>query len=811
MEGGARGAAGVETELIGREQELATALRLLDGGARLLTLTGPGGIGKTRLAEACAEAVERTRTRTTRVVELAGVGTSDVLELVCRAVDGGRRPRDPLARVGAAIGDDPWLLVLDTVEHVVEARDGVEALLDRCPGLAVLATSRIRLRAPREQVLNVGPLPTAPAVALFEDRVARGRAATAPDRDVAVAICAALDGSPLAIELAAARTAVLPPEAILRWLSGDGDRSLLELLGRGGAELAARHQSVRAAAMWSYELLGSDARALLGRLGAFSGPMRLEDVEEVGAGAVDGAAIDALSDLVELHLVERAPSHPTEPWFRLLEPLREFAVERTREAGCEDEARRRHAQCYAELASRAAAGAEGPDEQRWRALVDAQRANLLTALAWLRERGETEPALRLAIDLGPYWLHQGPIRQGIAAYERLLREPGLPAGELAALGTAWWCRLRAEDGDGETAATLAEARASLTGAARRRADEHLAHVLLLDGDVQAARDVAAAMRSAAAGRGDAYGEAAALVLLSRAAQHADEADHAIASARRALALAERLGQRRLMARAERALAELRAPGADPRRLLLATLDSYESVGDRRGTVLACVNLGGAAIDAGDLEAAAGWYLRALREARALDYRHGEAFALAGTAAVAVLAGRPSDAIALHGSLLAATPAAPRIVPPDEWAGYLRLVEQARTALGPAGSADAAALATPVWSRALERAETLASELAAGPPARERTPLTPREREVLEHLAGGATNRQIAGRLHLSPKTVMHHASSIFRKLGVRGRAEAVDAGHRLGLLSSRAGDVERPRPSALPPVRGVRSAEPPSL
>jgi predicted ATPase/DNA-binding CsgD family transcriptional regulator len=770
--------------MFGRRDEIDAATRALrDGG--LTTLTGPGGIGKTRVALACAARVELSGARRVHVADLSAVDAAGVPAAIARAVGAAAPgPADPVEQAAAMLGDGAHLLVLDTFEHVLDAREWVVALLDRCPRLAVLVTSRVRLRVAGERDLAIGPLPVdrdGPAVALFRD-IAQPVAAYLPDAETTSAICRAVDGSPLAIRLVAARTALLPAEAILRWVSGDDGRAVLDLLGRGGADLAERHQSVRAVALSSYELLGDDARRLWQLLGVFRGPMRLDDIEGAcGPDLLGGPVIDALGELVDLHLVELLPPASVTPWYRLLDPLREFAIEQAAADGAQDGLRRRHAEWYVALA---AAGGDA-DDPLWRDVFEHASADLLAAIDWLERHDELELALRLTVDLGPMWLHRGPMRQGRALLDRLLHAEPPPADPpLVALATAWWCRLRAEDGEVDVVEQLRAARTQLadaTGAEpRRTVDEHLAHVLLLEGQYRQAAAVAEPMRARAARQGDREGEATALVLLSRAAQQEGRSEPAVQYARDALAIAERGGRRRLAARAEQALAELAAAHRDVRDALLDTLAAYEAVDDRRGVVLACVNLGAATHDR-DGRAAARWYCRALTEARAIGYHNGEAFAVTGIAALAAACGRERDAATLHGALLSAAPGASQIIPRHAWEAYRAVIARARSTLGTAAFAQAMASAPSTWARTIETAQALGHELCE--PVAPVSPLTPRELEVLGHLASGATNRQIAEALVLSPKTVMHHTSSIFRKLDVRGRAEAVDAGHRLGLLA----------------------------
>lgn len=781
--------------LFGRDVEIDSVVGLLDAGARLVTLVGPGGIGKTRVALACGAATEGVAGMSVHVIGLAGVKSERILDEVGRAVDGSSMSLgigEPLEHLAAVLAEGRHLLVLDTFEHLLQSSPLVEDLLARCPGLAALVTSRRRLGVVGERVVLIGPLSTAdegPAVRLF---AARAHLAGAAKFDPAVlsSICVALHGSPLAIELAAARSQVMPTSVILAWLTGNGGRLALDLLSAPGSPSTGRHRSIRAVAEWSYALLKPDARTVLRQLAAFTAPMSLEDIEGViGPNVLEGTAIDAVTELVESHLLQPAPAVADLAWFQLLDPLREFADERASAVGEQFENRQRHARWFRELARRAADGVEGSDEARWRRILDADRSNLSAAVDWLELHGTPGEALATAINLGPYWLHQGPVREGHETLDRLMRSSAPTAdSSLTALATIWWARLTGEDGATGMAKHVAQARQALQGPTLtrqlRQADEHLAQLLLLDGDFAAAAATAEAMRDACVATHDFYGAATALILLSRAAQHTGDVDAAVTCAREALAIADRIGQVRVVARAEQALVELGATSGS-RPALLAALAAYQAVGDLRGSVLACANLAIVASTDGDPADSARWFGRGLREAAALGYRQGEAFCVAGIVALAIGATRCLEAVSLHGSLSLAAPEAIRLAPPQSLQAYRDGIEHARLVLGDDAFAGALAAATPLWSRAVEQALTLGEDLASPtrPSHGSGHGLSERELEVLKQLAAGATNREIAALLYLSPKTVMHHASHIYRKLGVRSRAEAVDVAHTNGLLA----------------------------
>jgi predicted ATPase/class 3 adenylate cyclase len=388
------------TALIGRQRELAELRRLLvKERLRLVTLTGPGGVGKTSLAVAgAAELIESFDDGAT-LVELAAIrDPALVLPAIAEALDA---DGDLAEHVGAR----ELLLVLDNVEQVVEGAGELARLQSLCPNLSILATSRAPLRIAGEREFPLRPLAEAPAVELFRQRAEAVLPGFSGDYSRLAEICRRLDSLPLAIELAAARVKVLPPGELLGRLE-----RRLPLLTTVRRDLPARQQTLRATIEWSYELLDSEEQRLFARLGVFSGGWRLEAAEEVC-----DADLDTLASLLDNNLIRR-----DEHRFSMLETIREYAVERFEASGEADDLRRRHAEYFTELAEKAVGTDLGPDQVLLRDRFRQDWDNVRAVFQWALESGETELGLRLGGALATVWLDQNVALEGQRWFEALL-------------------------------------------------------------------------------------------------------------------------------------------------------------------------------------------------------------------------------------------------------------------------------------------------------------------------------------------------------------------------------------------------------
>jgi predicted ATPase/DNA-binding SARP family transcriptional activator len=727
------------TRLIGRERELAEVRALLaprDGGARLVTLTGIGGSGKTRLALAVAQGSGDDFPAGAHFVALAGLISdpgqlAPVAETVAATL-GIREEvgRSTVAALIAALRPRPALLILDNCEQVIDAvAELVAALLAACPALRVLATSREALRLSGETAWPVPQLAvpdddrtppealaTYPSVALFVERV-RGRrpdfALTPETAPAVVAICRRLAGLPLALELAAARSGVLSVGQIAARL----DDALGTLASRERG-LPQRQQSLRAALDWSYDLLSAGEQALFRRLAIFAGGCDLPAVEVIaGEGADDPLA--TLESLVDKSLVLVEPAGD-EARYRLLEPVRQYAAARL----APDEARaahERHAAFFAGLAAASAAALVGAEQAAWIARLRRDADNLRAALAWLRQSGAAEAGLRFCRDLYRFWVALIQHEEGRRWFATFLdlagpdAHPGIsPAVRAAALFTIG--RFVFEQGDNEAAAGYARRALAV---AERQGDRGavalaltlLGHIQQRSGDYAAARSSHAAALAIREAGGAARDKALSLSGLGLAASAEGDAATARAYSTRAIALARAAGDLDLAARigidlgqAERAAGDLGAArGALEAALALARAGGY------RLTMARSLNeLADLAVEQREVRRARDILAEALALVREVGVLPDLVNSLDAAAALAAATGEARPALRLAAAAAAQAAQAGIARPPAAQAWRERALAPARAALGAAASAAWAAGQSLALDDALAEARAIAT-------------------------------------------------------------------------------------------------------
>ncbi|WP_328960248.1 AfsR/SARP family transcriptional regulator [Streptomyces virginiae] len=669
------------TRLVGRDADLV-AVGALSAHSRLVTVTGPGGVGKTRLAVAHADQASARHPDGAWLVELAplpvgapadAVATAVLRTLGVRGPEGdptaegeGQRP-DALRLLVAALRERRILLLLDNCEHLSDAvADVLEAVLPQAPGLSVLVTGQEPLALVGEAVHPLAPLAPADAVALFTARAGLppDRTTTPEDTAAVAALCGRLDGLPLALELAAARARALGVHGLL---AGLDDR--FALLSRGLRGVPPRQRTLRAVIDWSWALLGGAEEAVLRRLSVHGG-----DASAEAAGVV---CSDAASDVPEHQvpllldrLVERSlvvlVDRPEGRRYRLLESVKDYARERLRAAGEEAEVRARHGAYYRELALRAEPLLRGPRQRLWLARLDAAEAELHPAVEEALAHGRVVPALRAARALARYRLLRGGPAEGgrlldacLAAERDHTAHPDHiahpdhpadpPAGEriaATALATAWRAGLTLWEGTPHAAEGLLRSAAATLDAREVAEHDPLGHAHALSflaaaqmgaGDVATGEELADRASAVAEGIGDAWGTALALSVRARHALAHGDLAAVRRDAERAARLFGGLGDRWGMLQTvfpRAALHEIAGEYPQASRLHEEGLAIAEELGLRTEAGKRLCALGRSALLAGAYEESRRRHADALRLAREQGHRAGEADARIGLAMVA---------------------------------------------------------------------------------------------------------------------------------------------------------------------------------
>jgi non-specific serine/threonine protein kinase len=751
------------TSFVGRRGELAEVKRLL-AGSRLVTLTGVGGVGKTRLALRAAAELRRAFRDGVWMVQLDQLRDP---ALVAQAVAEALGLQDragyaPAASLAEFLAGRQLLLVLDNCEHLVEATAKLaDQLLRAAAELRVLATSREALTIDGETVLSVPPLPVPqagqpltaaqlsvfPAVRLLAERAAQvvpGFAVTEANMGAVAGICRRLEGLPLAIELAAARLRVLSPEQVDARLG-----SWLGLLTRGGRTRPARQQTLRTSIEWSYELCSQAERLLWARLSVFAGGFELDAAESICADHRLAASrvLDLLAALTDKSILTAAHSEGVAR-YRLPETLREFGQERLQESGEYTALRRRHRDWHEQLARQVDADWLSPQIADLTARLFREHANVQAAQDFCQtEPGEVEAGLRIALHVWFFhcWI-EGHVSEGRYRLSQLLAQTGEPT-VWRALGLLLASFLAAVGGDRGAVQPLLEQGTCLAGqlndpATRAFAAWVAGHLSLFAGDLPQAiahtEDGLAVLPAADRGRQRAH----LLICLANAAGLAGDEERVVACHREIAALTE--------------------AGSEYIRHAYSAYSLWA--------------LGAAAWRRGDLDRAIGLQQHSLRLRR--TDRMGSTYCVEALAWIAASGQQYERAAFLLGGATGLLRSMGTTLDGNELvAGYDRGCErQARQALGEAAFQAAYNRgleldAEDVLAYALEQPPAQPPELPRKPAVSEAAPLTPRQLQVARLIAGGRSNKEIAAELVISQRTAENHVEHILTKLGFTSRAQ----------------------------------------
>jgi predicted ATPase/class 3 adenylate cyclase len=611
------------TSFVGRVREVARVKELL-ANTRLLTLTGPGGTGKTRLAIQTAAALLDEFADGCFFVPLSPISDPSLLLSTIAQVLGVQEAGDrPIGEtLNEYLEPKELLLVLDNFEQIVEAGASVGDLLSRAPGVKVIVTSRAVLHVHGEHEFPVPPLalpepgehPSAEAleqyeaVALF---IQRARAVR-PDFEVtndnapAVAeVCARLDGLPLAIELAAARVKLIEPDDILARLS---DR--LALLRGGAKDLPTRQQTLRDAIAWSFDLLDDDERALFRRFSVFVGGWTLDAAEAVIGDDAD--VFDGVASLVDKSLVRRQPEPGVEPRFSMLMTIGEFAWERLLASPEADDVRRRHAEFFLALAEEAETNLTGPDHTRWLDRVERDHDNIRAALRWSIEKGHAEVGLRIGGALWRFWHLRGHFTEGRAWITELLARPsGLARTAARAKGLNGIAGLVYWQADYELAATYWNESLSIWQEMGDRGQigevlYSLAYLAGVAGDNHRAMELFQESIELFREAGNRRGEGSARMSLGMIQGQEGEFEAALGTTQEAFAIVSEIGDVFGMANVQGMMGRLAVDQGrfeEGRPHLLETLRLFQSLGDMSGIAFTLDDLATLEIGLGRLERA----------------------------------------------------------------------------------------------------------------------------------------------------------------------------------------------------------------
>ena len=662
------------TPLIGRERELpAVKHLLLNPTVRLVTLTGAGGSGKTRLGlQVAAELVAQFESRV-YFVALASIIDPDMVapaiaESIGLRQTGGRPYPDLLKEHLREIAPAPVLLLLDNFEHILPASSLVVDLLEASGALKILVTSRAALRVYGEHEFPVPPLalpefrqvhsPEAllrnPAVALFAQRAAAVKpdfSVTADNAAAIAEICSRVDGLPLAIELAAARVKMLSPNAMLARL-----QSRLQLLTAGARDLPERQQTLRKTIDWSYDLLNESEQKLLRRLGVFLGGCTLEAAEAVGdtRGDLGAGIFDVMASLVDKSLILQTEHGGDEPRFAMLETIREYCLERLTECGEAAAVRRAHAAYCLVLAEEGNPDLDETERATWLARCDIEHDNFRAALDWLFQSGDLDWAFRLCLALFRFWDMREHLAEARARLETTLRLSGDEYARERGKVSHYLSAITTTLGDFRAAAHYAEQSLSIF---RDLGDQwgvaislNACAIIARDrGDYAASQKYLEDSLSCWRDLGDRVAVARCLYNLANLVKNRGDYARARAVLQEAAYIFAELGDRSGAAWSLSQQGDIASEQGDSdaaRRLYQEALSAFRQAGDRWGIARSLTDLGYVACDQGDYVTAHAAYREALDIFSSLEHKRGIARVLEGFACSAWARGNPDRALAI---------------------------------------------------------------------------------------------------------------------------------------------------------------------